>query len=105
MWLNERDLEIRCIRLTPYQYNGQVVVDIQQVIPLPEAAEYQIQIREKEQKERKERVERNTQYYKFWENLIELGKEKTDLHNNITHSNRDYITIKSPRGVNLVFRS
>lgn len=103
MWLNERDLDICCIRLTPYQYNGRILVDIQQVIPLPEAAEYQIQIREKEQKERKERVERNTQHYKFWENLLELAKEKTDLHNGLTPSNRDYITVKSGRGVRLSY--
>jgi hypothetical protein len=103
MWLNERDLDIRCIRIIPYFYNERTLTDVQQVIPLPEAAEYQIQIRQKEQKERIERVERKTQYYKFWENLLELGKEKTDLHGNVTPSNRDYLTIKSPRGVRLLY--
>ena len=37
MWLNERDLDIRCIRLKPYGDNGRVLIDVQQVIPLPEA--------------------------------------------------------------------
>lgn len=35
MWLNERDLDIRCIRLKPYGDNGRVLLDVQQVIPLP----------------------------------------------------------------------
>src|SRR5918997_226265 len=45
MWLNKRDLDIRCIRLVPYRDNGRVLIDVQQVLPLPEAAEYQIKIR------------------------------------------------------------
>jgi len=45
MWLNERDLDIRCIRLKPYGDNGRVLIDVQQVIPLPEAIEYTVQIR------------------------------------------------------------
>ena len=52
MWLNERDLDIRCVRLSPYLSEGRVLLDIQQVIPLPEAADYQVRIKEKEQRKR-----------------------------------------------------
>jgi hypothetical protein len=52
MWLNERDLDIRCVRLTPYNDSGRILLDIQQVIPLPEAADYQVRIKEKEQRKR-----------------------------------------------------
>ena len=47
LWLNERDLDVRCVRLKPYSLEGSVFVDVQQVIPLPEASEYQIGVREK----------------------------------------------------------
>ena len=53
MWLNTLDVDIRCVRLKPYSLDGRVLLDVQQVIPLPEAAEYQVQVREKTQKERK----------------------------------------------------
>lgn len=53
IWLGTHDLDIRCVRLKPYSFKGQILLDVQQVIPLPEAAEYQIQIKEKTQKERK----------------------------------------------------
>jgi hypothetical protein len=53
MWLNERDLDIRCVRLTPYQFMGKTLLDIQQVLPLPEAAEYQIRLKKKAAEERK----------------------------------------------------
>lgn len=52
MWLNMHDLDIRCVRLKPYALDGRVLMDVQQVIPLPEASEYQVQIREKAQKQR-----------------------------------------------------
>ena len=55
LWLGERGLDIRCIRIKPYDDNGRVFLDVQQVIPLPEAAEYQIKIKEKQQRERASR--------------------------------------------------
>lgn len=47
MWLNDRDLDIRCVRLSAYKHDDDVFLDVQQVIPLRETADYQIQIREK----------------------------------------------------------
>jgi hypothetical protein len=55
LWLNERDLDIRCVRLIPYEFNEKTLLDIQQVLPLPESTEYQIRLR------RKAAEERNTQ--------------------------------------------
>ncbi|MCA9444452.1 MAG: hypothetical protein KC964_26940 [Candidatus Omnitrophica bacterium] len=55
MWLNEKDLDIRCVRMKPYEYEGQTLIDVQQVIPLPEATDYQVQVREKKRQERQAR--------------------------------------------------
>lgn len=83
MWLNHRDLDIRCIRLIPYQDNGRILIDVQQIIPLPEAAEYQIQIREKEQRERKEKAER-LPLYRFWQGLLKLGEGRALVHSKMS---------------------
>ncbi len=49
LWLNNFDgMDIRCVRLAPYRLDGRVYVDIQQVIPLPEAQDYQVKLRRKE---------------------------------------------------------
>ncbi len=50
LWLNGFEgMDIRCIRLVPYPIDdNRVFVDIQQVIPLPEAADYQVRLRRKE---------------------------------------------------------
>jgi hypothetical protein len=55
MWLNDYGLNIRCIRLKPYSLDGRTLIDIQQIVPLPEAGSYQVQLREKEQKKREGR--------------------------------------------------
>lgn len=56
MWLNERNLNIRCVRLKPYKDGDRTLLDVQTIIPLPEAEAYQIKIREKQQKERASRT-------------------------------------------------
>lgn len=47
LWLNERDLDIRCIRWRQYLWGGSTLLDIQQIIPLPEASDYQVKLKEK----------------------------------------------------------
>lgn len=56
LWLNDHDVDIRCVRLKPYRFEGRVLVDVQQVIPLPEASEYQVRVREKVREERQART-------------------------------------------------
>lgn len=56
IWLNERDMDIRCIRMKPYSDKGRILIDVQQVIPLPEAADHIVKIKEKQQKEKASRV-------------------------------------------------
>lgn len=49
LWLRDRDIDIRCLRLRPYKHDNKTFIDVQQIIPLPEAVEYQVQVREKAQ--------------------------------------------------------
>lgn len=62
LWLNERDLDIRCVRLKPYAMGNETIVDVQQVVPLPEAQEYMVRVREKEM-ERREAARHDTGYW------------------------------------------
>jgi len=57
LWLIERGIDIRCVRLQPYGLDGRVLVDVQQIIPLPEVAEYQVRVTEKKRKEREARTD------------------------------------------------
>jgi hypothetical protein len=55
MWLNERNLNIRCVRLIPYKYQNQVLISVEQLIPLPEAESYQIKIKKQSEEKREAR--------------------------------------------------
>jgi hypothetical protein len=52
LWLNERELDIRCIRIKSQKDNEKLYFDIQQIIPLPETTDYQVKIKEKAIEER-----------------------------------------------------
>ena len=58
LWLNfQGNMDIRCVQLRPLNLDGQVLLDIRQVIPLPESADYQVAIREKSMEQAEERRE------------------------------------------------
>lgn len=49
LWLNDVfGTDIRCVRLIPYRIEGRLLLDVQQVIPLPEAEELTIRLRRRE---------------------------------------------------------
>ena len=49
LWLNELyGLDITCVRLTPYRVDNHLLLDVQQVIPLPEAEEFMVKLRARE---------------------------------------------------------
>ena len=53
LWLNEHDLDIRCVRLNPYHLDGRLILDVRQIIPVPEASGYIVRINEKAAEERR----------------------------------------------------
>jgi hypothetical protein len=79
LWLNERELDIRCIRIRPQKDKGDLYFDIQQIIPLPEASDYLVKIREKVMEERNVRRQ-NKRAKSIITSLFDLGKlKKGDL--------------------------
>ena len=57
LWLNDiYQMDICCIRLHPYKLDDRVLLDVEQVIPLPEAEDLMIQLRKREAKAREART-------------------------------------------------
>ena len=94
MWLNERDLDIRCVRLIPYKFENQVFVDVQQIIPLPEAESYQIKIKQQSE-ERREARKSSKDYTQYLFNNEEFNKRKLVLA-----IIKKWITDNSPQSFN-----
>jgi len=81
LWLLDRGIDIRCVRLQPYRMaDSSILLDVQQLIPLPETASFQTQIGVKRQAERKNRSERHDERMEFWAVLLELAAQHSPLH-------------------------
>ena len=57
LWLNERELDIRCVSVQPYEIDGKRFLEVEQVIPLPSSADYIVQKKAKEAKAEKQAVD------------------------------------------------
>jgi hypothetical protein len=55
LWLIDKGVDLRCFRVKPYQYGKELLVNIEQVLPLPEAQDYMIGVRKKSRKEKESR--------------------------------------------------
>ena len=55
LWLNDKGVDIRCVKMEPYVDGERIYLDIQQVIPLQETADFQIKVRRKKQIELQEK--------------------------------------------------
>lgn len=101
LWLRDREIDIRCVRLRPYQDDGRTMVDVQQIIPLPEAHDYQVQLREKEQQGRRHRAERYDVRLKFWEGLVAVARDRQTRHANLKPGHYGWLGASSGvRGLN-----
>ncbi len=88
MWLNERELDIRCVRLKLYKSpdDNQIFIDVQQVLPIPEATDYQVKVREKAERSKDARLvavtNRDLTKYRF--NGVTYGKGRL-VHAIVSH--------------------
>lgn len=83
LWLREHDIDICCVRLKPYQNGSARLIDVQQIIPLPEANDYQVQVREKERQGKEKRAERYDERLRFWQGLVVVARSQKTRHANI----------------------
>lgn len=76
MWLNDQGLDIRCVRLTPYTLDDRVLLDVQQIIPLPEANDYIVQLKQKAIEERRAQRER-AEWTGWW--FVNVGMDSPNV--------------------------
>ncbi|MFO1065393.1 MAG: hypothetical protein U0892_16125 [Pirellulales bacterium] len=56
LWMRNKGIDIRCVRIKPYGTKDLPLLDVQQIVPLPEAEDYQIRVQEKNELERVSRT-------------------------------------------------
>lgn len=79
IWLNEQGLDIQCVKIEPYEFNGQTLWDIDTIIPVKEVQEYQMTLREKQQSDQETKRQSNKDFSKYQFNGDEFGKGRLVL--------------------------
>lgn len=82
LWLNDRDLDICCIRLSLHKIDNKLVLSAEQIIPLPEAEGYQIEVRQKKREARGARgdsKDRSLYSISYNDELFEQDFRKSDI--------------------------
>ena len=83
LWLREHQIDARCIKVMPYKFEEELFIDLQQVIPTPEAADYMIRMSEKDSEEKSAKgvqKQRHKLRLAFWVQALEhvgsLGSQR-----------------------------
>jgi hypothetical protein len=89
MWMINHGIKVQCFKVTPYEYNGQVLLDIEQIIPVKEAEDYLIKMADKtrEEKEFKETNNSIMELRKlFWTELLAEFNKISSQYKNVNPS-------------------
>ncbi len=95
LWLMNYNLKIQCFKTTPYQFNEQLFINFEQIIPTKDAEDYMIGMAEKTQTEiisQTKNQNRHKVRSSFWKQLLEVMNKKSSLYQTISPSKENWIS-------------
>ncbi|GHS96457.1 hypothetical protein FACS189421_01540 [Bacteroidia bacterium] len=102
LWLMNYKLRIQCFKVTPYQLNEQLFLDVEQVIPMKDAEDYIISMADKTQEDismQEELKSRHLLRLEFWKQLLkEASNSKLNSVQNISPSKENWINLGTGLG-------
>ena len=110
LWLIGHGIRVQCLRVSPYSLGEYLLIDMQQIIPVPEAADYMIGMAAKEFEEKSAKGAQKGiegRRIKFWTRVLEeLQKRGVARYANISPSKHHWLssaTGVARCGYNLIF--
>lgn len=98
IWLMNYNLNIKCIKVTPYKHGEEIFLDVNQIIPVKDIENYTISMMDKQADEKfiqAKNQSRNSLRIKFWQVLLaEMGK-KSDIFSRISPKKDNWISVGS----------
>lgn len=99
LWLLGQGISIQCFKVTPYALDEQLLINIDQIIPTPEAKELMIGINAKEAEEKNTEVvlkNRHIVRREYWEQALDaFQKSPCNLYDSINPSNEHWLSAGS----------
>lgn len=95
LWLLNYKLRVQCFKVTPFENNGSLLLNIEQIIPMKESEEYVISMADKTQDDINVQEELKTRHRSridFWRAYLDEVNKKTDLYHNVSPSKDSWIS-------------
>lgn len=107
LWLREHQIDARCFKVMPFSFGDELLIDIQPVIPTPEAADFMIGMAEKETEAKAAKgtqQRRHKMRLQFWQLALDtLRKAGLSRYENVSASKENWIYCGS--GVSIILYS
>lgn len=94
LWLQNHNVDIKCICVTPYQMGHDIFLDTEQILPPPSTEEYQVRLGLKKQEENAAREEATGRYHlrrTFWSSAIPQLAARTGIYQNLSTTKENWI--------------
>lgn len=96
LWLLSHNIQLQCFKVTPYAMSDDLFLNVEQIIPTPEAKEFMIGINAKEAEETQTKTEISSRHKirpEFWARLLDvLRSSDCNIFNNISPSKDNWIS-------------
>ena len=96
LWLLSHNIQLQCFKVTPYAMSDELFLNVEQIIPTPEAKEFMIGINAKEAEETQTKTEISSRHKirpEFWARLLDvLRSSDCNIFNNISPSKDNWIS-------------
>ncbi|WP_136635529.1 DUF4268 domain-containing protein [Pseudooceanicola onchidii] len=97
LWLGSHGIDVRCVKISPYVYGSEVFIDLLQIVPPPEAADYMIRMAEKDSEEKSTTgalKEAHRLRLAFWEHSIEkLRSDGSPRFQHVNPTKENWISV------------
>lgn len=95
LWMLNYGIKVQCFKITPYNFQENIILDLEQIIPVKEAEEYTIKMAEKT-RENKELSESNKGRHKvrmkYWTELLERFNNISNQYRNVSPSKDHWLS-------------
>ncbi len=99
LWLLSHGIRAQCFKVVPYCFEESLFIDLQQIIPTPEAEEFMIGMSSKETEEKSAQVTKKSRFklrFEFWDLALESFRaQESNLFQNISPSKDHWLSAGS----------
>lgn len=96
LWLMNYKIRIQCFKVTPYKFGEELLLSVEQVLPIRDAEEYTISMADKQQDDISSQETLKNRHHirlEFWEQFIKYNNTKNNLTSNLSPTRDNWIGV------------